>query len=924
MSISTIPAPPPIHRPPPTHHVRASRARRLWALVATASLVAVGIAIPITAAQAAPTLLSQGKLTTASSTENADYLPAPAATDGNAGTRWASQATDNQWLQVDLGQMSTISRVDLSWESAYASGYQIQVSDSGTGGWTSVFTTAAGKGGNESLTVAGTGRYMRMQGVKRATGYGYSLWEFQVYGTPGVSSGSGGGPCADNNIAQGRTATASSSEGANVGPQYAVDGDAGTRWSSTFADNQTLTIDLGAVANVCRVALNWESAYGKAFQVQVSDSATTGFATIATVTNGIGGNQVLDAVGTGRYLRLNLQTRATGYGFSLWEVKVWTTGGSPTTGPTTPTTTPTTPTTTTTTPTTTTPTTTTTTPTTTTTTTPTTDPTTYPADGKVRIVGSQGNWKLVVNGQPWTVKGMTWGPAVADFPSHVANLKAMGVNTIRTWGTDAGSKPLFDGAAAAGIRVVAGFWLAPGGGPGSGGCPNYVTDATYKANSMNDIVQWVTAYKDNPGVLMWDVGNESLLGLQNCYSGSDLEAERNAYASFVNDAAKKIHSIDPNHPVTSTDAWTGSWVYYKANAPDLDLYGLNSYGAICDAKQTWIAGGYTKPYLITEGGPQGSWEAPGDVNGIPNQGTDQDNADGYTKAWNCIQAHSGVALGATFFHYGLEGDFGGIWFNVLPGGNKRLSYYAIAKAYGGPAGNPGTNTPPTFQNMSINSSTSITAGSTVTMNAAVSDPNGDAITYHVFINSNPIDNAGGLLAVPFTKNGTTYTFTAPQTLGVWKAYIFAEDGHSNVGVQTVSFRVVPPAVGGTNLALGRPATASSFDQYNGNFTAGQATDGNYATRWSSKWTDGEWIQVDLGAKKTFHNVQLAWESAYGKGYTIQQSDDGTTWAPIATVTNGDGNVDTIAVDGNARYVRMQGVTRGTGYGYSLFEFGIYS
>jgi len=95
--------------------------------------------------------------------------------------------------------------------------------------------------------------------------------------------------------------------------------------------------------------------------------------------------------------------------------------------------------------------------------------------------------------------------------------------------------------------------------------------------------------------------------------------------------------------------------------------------------------------------------------------------------------------------------------------------------------------------------------------------------------------------------------------------------------------------GGTNLALGRPATSSSFDQYNGNFTAGQATDGNYATRWSSKWTDGEWIQVDLGAKKTFHNVQLAWESAYGKGYTIQQSDDGTTWSPIATVTNGDGS-----------------------------------
>jgi len=731
---------------------RNPRSRRLWALVATATLIAVGIAVPVTAAQAAPTLLSQGKSTTASSTESSDYLPPSAATDGKTGTRWGSQRTDNEWLQVDLGQTSTISRVEVNWETAYGSAYQIQVSATGTGDWTNIYSTTTGKGGIESLTVSGSGRYVRMQGVKRATGYGYSLWEFQVFGTAGT-------PTPDPTV------------------------------STT-----------------------------------VSTAPTTS----------------------------------------------------------------------------------------------------YPADGKVRIVGSPGSWQLVVNGVPWTVKGMTWGPAITTFPAHVANLKAMGVNTIRTWGTDAGSKALFDAAATAGIRVVAGFWLAPGGGPGSGGCPNYLTDATYKSNSMNDIVTWVTAYKDNPGVLMWDVGNESLLGLQNCYSGADLEAQRNAYAAFVNDAAKKIHSIDPSHPVTSTDAWTGSWVYYKANSPDLDLYGLNSYGAVCDAKQTWISGGYTKPYLITEGGPQGSWEAPADINGIPNQGTDQDNANGYTNAWNCIQAHPGVALGATFFHYGTEGDFGGIWFNVIPGGNKRLSYYAIARAYGGPAGNPGTNTPPTFQSVSINGSTSITAGSTVTMNAAVSDPNGDAITYHVFLNSNPINNAGGLQEVPYTSNGTSYVFTAPQTLGVWKAYLFAEDGRSNVGVQTVSFRVVPPAVGGTNLALGRPASASSFDPYNGNFTPGQATDGNYSTRWSSSWADGEWIQVDLGAKKTFHNVQLAWESAYGKGYTIAQSDDGATWSPLATVTNGDGNVDTIAVNGNARFVRMQGVTRGTGYGYSLYEFGVYS
>ena len=158
---------------------------------------------------------------------------------------------------------------------------------------------------------------------------------------------------------------------------------------------------------------------------------------------------------------------------------------------------------------------------------------------------------------------------------------------------------------------------------------------------MNDIVTWVTAYKDNPGVLMWDVGNESLLGLGNCYSGTELENQRDAYATFVNDAAKRIHQIDPKHPVTSTDAWTGAWPYYKQNAPDLDLYGLNSYNAVCDAKATWIAGGYTKPYLITETGPAGEWEVPNDVNGVPDQGTDEENADGYTTVVELHQSAQG-------------------------------------------------------------------------------------------------------------------------------------------------------------------------------------------------------------------------------------------------------------------------------------------
>ncbi|MFJ5613683.1 discoidin domain-containing protein [Streptomyces sp. NPDC093221] len=121
---------------------------------------------------------------TASSTENAT-TPASAAVDGNTGTRWSSAFGDPQWLQVDLGSSQTICKVGLNWEAAYATGFQIQVSDSGTGGWTNIYSTTTGTGGVQALNVTGTGRYLRVNGTARATAYGYSLWELTVNTTGG-------------------------------------------------------------------------------------------------------------------------------------------------------------------------------------------------------------------------------------------------------------------------------------------------------------------------------------------------------------------------------------------------------------------------------------------------------------------------------------------------------------------------------------------------------------------------------------------------------------------------------------------------------------------------------------------------------------------------------------------------------------------
>ncbi|HEU5473411.1 MAG TPA: discoidin domain-containing protein [Actinophytocola sp.] len=275
-------------------------------------------------AGAAPTLLSQNKPAIASSVEGAG-TPASAAVDGNPGTRWASTFSDPQWLQVDLGGPATLSQVVLSWEAAYATAFQIQVSADATG-WTTIFSSTTGTGGTQTLAVNGTGRYVRMLGTARATGWGYSLWEFQVIGELA-------GTACGVNTALGRPATASSAESAGTPASAAVDGNPGTRWASTFSDPQWLQVDLGGTVTVCQVVLSWEAAYATAFQIQVSADAT-GWTTIFSTTTGTGGTQTLAVNGTGRYVRMLGTARATGFGYSLWEFAVHGTGGS--TGPTDP------------------------------------------------------------------------------------------------------------------------------------------------------------------------------------------------------------------------------------------------------------------------------------------------------------------------------------------------------------------------------------------------------------------------------------------------------------------------------------------------------------------------------------------------------------------------------------------------------------
>lgn len=149
------------------------------------------------------TLFTLNNLERIDMTQDRRYLPGNAV-DGDSKTRWSSAFHDPQWIAIDLGAPQDITRVKLDWEGAYAKAYQIDVSEDGSR-WTTVKEVTDGDGGSDEHDVTARGRYVRMSGTTRSTPYGYSLWEFEVYG-----------PLPGPLLSRGKIATASSKETAGL------------------------------------------------------------------------------------------------------------------------------------------------------------------------------------------------------------------------------------------------------------------------------------------------------------------------------------------------------------------------------------------------------------------------------------------------------------------------------------------------------------------------------------------------------------------------------------------------------------------------------------------------------------------------------------------------------------------------------------
>jgi beta-glucuronidase len=316
--------------------------------------------------------------------------------------------------------------------------------------------------------------------------------------------------------------------------------------------------------------------------------------------------------------------------------------------------------------------------------------------GKVRLVQyDTGDWQLMVNNKPFTVKALTYTPTkVGQSPDNGtltdwmyddfnqngkidgpyeafvdknknnkqdANeptvgdfrlMREMGVNAIRVYQhpQKINKGLLRDLHKKYGIRVIMGDFLGKYA-IGSGAAWNPGTDYSneeQKKKMIESVTAMVREYKDEPFILFWLLGNENVYGY-----GCNADKDPEAFFKFANDAARAIKAIDPEHPVA---VCSGDILYldkFGKYSPDIDIFGANAYRGGYGFGRFWqdIKEEADKPAFITEYG------CPAYAHGRDLDQAEQLQADYHSAAWKDIQNNmafaggSGNALGGIAFEY---------------------------------------------------------------------------------------------------------------------------------------------------------------------------------------------------------------------------------------------------------------------------------
>ncbi len=261
---------------------------------------------------------------------------------------------------------------------------------------------------------------------------------------------------------------------------------------------------------------------------------------------------------------------------------------------------------------------------------------------RVKILNKDKSWKLEVDGQPFYIKGVVGN-------EYLSKVKEYGGNSIRTgW-----HRKELDEAQSLGLNALVNL---PANAERYG--MDYNDTAAIRKQTEH-IISIVQRTKDHPAVLMWAIGNE-------LDYVPPLQPFNPEVWDAVNQAARAIHAVDPNHPVMTVigTSMMGKVADIVKRCPDLDLLGINTYGDIYSLPQTLRKYGWTKPYLISEWGPDGYWEVRKTTWGAPYEQTGLEKYACYKKKYkDAISSHKEQCLGSYVFYWsGFKQETTHTWF----------------------------------------------------------------------------------------------------------------------------------------------------------------------------------------------------------------------------------------------------------------------
>ncbi|MEM1212766.1 MAG: glycoside hydrolase family 2 TIM barrel-domain containing protein [Planctomycetota bacterium] len=407
----------------------------------------------------------------------------------------------------------------------------------------------------------------------------------------------------------------------------------------------------------------------------------------------------------------------------------------------------------------------------------------------VVLQAGAGSPQLLVNGQPYYIKG-----AGGDGPKDA--LAAAGANTFRTWGVDDTTGPLLDEAQKHGLKVVVGIWL----GHERHGFD--YSDVEQVAKQFEHVRESVLKHKDHPALLAWGLGNE-MEGFK--------EGGNAAIWSHVQACAALVKQLDPNHPTITVIAEIGGQRVPAIHqlCPDIDIIGINSYGGGPSIPERYKAAGGTKPYIVTEFGPPGTWEVERNSFGVVNELTSTQKAAVYRNVYEKLKADP-QCLGSFAFTWGFKQEATATWFGMyLPNGNKAAAVDAMTEAW---TGSPPSNRCPAIEPLEL-SANKVNPGESITVTLVASDPEGEELNveWKLQAEAEVYFTGGDYQQSPprfpeAVHNGsaTGATLVMPEEPGKYRVYAFIDDGEGGGAMANAPILVKGEAKGPKGVASKLP------------------------------------------------------------------------------------------------------------------------